>query len=110
MLKRLGNSLLQSKWRGPFQLLLTTLTALKLGRVNLQTHYSRAKRAKFPQVIKKHKTLEPCFAIKVVECLRISRKFGNKFGFYNAELQTTPPGDVKKSGPNLLCGYLAGLG
>lgn len=54
-LKDWRTSLLQSKWRGHFQLLLTALTALKLGRVKSQVHYARTKRAKSPQVIKKSK-------------------------------------------------------
>ena len=76
-----GTSLLQSKWRGPFQLLLTTATALKPGRVKSQIRYSRTKRTKCPQVIKKPKMLKSCFAVKVVKCLQISRKFGNKLRF-----------------------------
>lgn len=56
-------TLLHSKQKGPSQRLLTTLTALKLGRVKSQVHYARTKREKFPRVIKKPKMLKSCFAI-----------------------------------------------
>lgn len=47
--------------------------------------------------------------IKVVECLQMYMKSGNKHKFDNAQLKMTH-GDLKKSGSNLLHGYPAALG
>lgn len=50
------------------------------------------------------------YLIKVVECLQMSRKSGNKHISGNAQIKMTPRGDLKKSESNLLHGYPAGLG
>lgn len=50
------------------------------------------------------------YLIKVVECLQMSRKSGNKHISGNAQIKMTPPGHLKKSESNLLHGYPAGLG
>ncbi|TRZ08245.1 hypothetical protein HGM15179_018863 [Zosterops borbonicus] len=39
----------QSKWRGPFQVLLTTLTAVKVAGKGPWIHYSRVKKASAPE-------------------------------------------------------------
>ncbi|XP_048177297.1 protein NYNRIN-like [Corvus hawaiiensis] len=47
---------LQAKWKGPFQVLLTTFTAVKVARKGPWIHYSRVKKASAPEITKKTET------------------------------------------------------